>query len=1013
MTNWITDVDIILRIKAKSALIYGLAIAILSTIVTSSPEATFPINSQVPLVARVGESYNFTLSPTTFTSNERIIRYSLEENPTWLRIDPSSRTLSGVPREDDVGAFDFDILATDATGVSSMRARLIVASMPMQDFGSETKGQLERHGSLNGPNSILLGPSQRFELKFDQKTDQRANSRLSYYATMSDHSPLPPWIMFDNSTLRFHGVAPSLEAYPREYKLLFIASDVPGYAGATFGFSLVVSNHDFRFVPQRSTLTRIPGESFEFAGLRDAIFMDGKLAKISELKSVKASPPSNLYFESHNFVVKGVAASESQTFSIIAEDRYANTAECTLTINPEPKGPSGRETVSAFRGSAFEYKIPQALISQHQQIEVHFREAAPWLDFDKKTHIIKGYVPLDLESSFVMIAIETTSTDNKMNETRDLVLQIESKSSTTSFSPSQSSISLPSPPDARENTAAKIRGKEKRQSKKSALAIAVSISSVMLFIMLATLLIMLRKHCVRSKFRKNLERRNISLPISQPGTHQTDFDNSYNRNNEDSLEKANHLDLWHNVPPQLSPVIPRRSSKRRSWQKAIFGPNQEAEIINFDPEHDEGHERLPKRRSSMTPKGGQATDVVVRERCSSCNLNLAASYTPQPLIVYPGDRHPPIYGDSIRARHCHQCTKLREMELRQISSSSTLFRSLSVASFTPSVFPVPPLLTKAFYRRSTPNPLKQNSIRLVPKTPSVLTLADSRTISEKRQSYIRARVSGPSPFFSAGSYKKSTHSANGQNIIANPSNQPSSSDLQREYSCEGTLDSVLTKPPSLATAEREIEEFWINYSSANTDLLLNRLNRRGFIKDSLDKLEGSSQYTSTLETTSQTKVSSDISPAETQNDETAEYIRPISTKVVDRPHPLVGRRSNIQKRKSRVKSYLYLPTSKLRKRFSHSGPISSFLGEETYLDLDTKKGLGIVLDLNSYEGNEISTDDCNHTMRSRSLLSEISNNSPKPRLVSGKGKRPVSVQGIKHEDRWGSLNGMRGNEAFI
>lgn len=1011
MTYWTFDVDIGLRLSIKLVLNCGLIIAILSNTVLSSPDATFPFNSQVPLVARVGEWYNFTLSATTFSSNEWIIRYSLENNPSWLRIDPSSRTLSGMPSEDDVGPVDFDILATDMGGVSSMRARIVVASQPMQDIRSGIEGQLERHGSLNGPTSILISPLQPFELIFDPTTERGTKARLSYYATTSNRSPLPPWIIFDNSTLKFHGIAPSFGSYPREYKLLLIASDIPGFAGVTFDFSLVVSDHDFRFIPQRRNLMISSGESFEFAGLQDALYVDGEPAKIDELKSVKASLPSNLKFKARNLIIKGIASSKPQTFGITAEDQFGNTAECTIIISPESRGLPGREIATASRGSTFEYKIPETFISQHQQIQIDFGEAASWLNLDEDTQIIHGFVPLNLDSTLITITIEASFAGTKVIEAHELLLQIESKSSTMNSPPPQSTVSLPSPQGTKENKASKTNGKEKRQPKKSVIAIAVTVSIIIFILILITSVALFKKYRIKSKFKKNLIRRNISLPMSQPGALQNDSVNSYNCNYENSPENGNHINPWYGNPPQLSPIVPRRSSKRRSWLD-IIGTNEEAEIANFESNPAEASRKLFELGSLINKKTGQATDFEGRDSCSGCNLNIAASYTPQPLIVYPGDRRPPIYGDLAQAQHHSQCNRFRTNAQRQNSSNSLLSRSLSVASFTPSIFPAPPLLTKARYRRSTPIPIKQSSIRLVPKTPSILTLTGGRTISEKRQSYIRARASGPSPFFSAGSYKKSSRTANDQNGKVQPScNRLSSSILQQDDCYDGTSDSMTTKSPSLATAEREIEEFWINYSSANNtghQLPFSRPNRQGIIKDSLVKLEGSSQYTLTSETISQVDASSHSSPAKVHNDR-----RPISTKLVDRPHPLVGRRNNVQRRKSRMKSFLYLPSSKLPKRSSHSRLGSHCFGEETYHDLNTKKGLGIVLDLNPYEGSEFSTEDFNRTARSRSPLSEISNTSPKPRLVGGKGKRPVSVQGIKREDKWGSLNGLRGNEAFI
>ena len=1007
MTMSLVEPGVGLPLNFRLALLVGLLLATLPAYVKSKPEPTFPFNAQVPPVARIGEPYNFTLSEMTFSSDERVIRYTIARNPAWLRIDPISRRLSGIPRKDDVGSIDFSIVATDNTGVSAMQARLVVASKPLQGFGNEFEKQLEQQASLSGPRNIVLNPSQSFELTFNEQPAQGSGPLLSFYATMADHSPLPSWIIFNNSACTFYGNAPLLEKYPRKYELLLIKSDILGYARATFEFSLIISDHEFRFIPQQKSLTVTPGASFEYTGFQDSLLLDGSIARSSELESVTASPPPNIRFDANTFIIRGVASSEPQTFGVIARDIYGNTAEATIKIIPgSEKLPE--EAVTAVRGAFFEYNFPEGMFrSRQQDVEVQLGEASSWLKFDRDNTLINGHVPSSIRINNLVVAVKTISSEPKLSETFDLNIHIGVSGSTTSSLPSSSSASSSSPRNTKDNAVTDFKAKEKRHPSNSVIAIAVIVSFLALIIFVI-FLIMYKKYRRKSKFRKALHRRNISLPMSQSGERGNEFDNSYTRDLEDSPGNIRHYRRPPSNPPQLPPLVPRRSSKRRTWRESMTYQNQEAEMVV--PER--------KRTASCVEADGRRflTDLKISESCCTCNMNGATFSVPQPLIVYPGDRHPPIFGDAAQVRPCQHCNNTYGIERRRNSSSSLLTRSLSVVSFTPSAFPAPPLRNKTFIRRSTPIPSKQNSIRIVPKTPSVSTLTDRRTIHEKRQSYIRARVSGRSPFFSAASYKKSSRPAyNHSSKVQSSYDWSSPSPFQMRNTSVDKSCSAVTRSPSLATAEREIEEFLTNYPYEKKDTSISsisfkRVNCEGFIKNTLEKLEGSSQYTITSEVAAQANTSCGASLAERQSNDPVKPVRPISTKVVDRPHPLVGRRNNTLRRKTRLKTLLYPSTSNLRKQ-SRTG--SRYSREEAYFELGTKRGLGIVLDLNSSGRGEVSTNDCKNTTPSRSPLSVISNGSPKPRLVGGKGKRPVSVQGTKHEDEWGSLSGLRGNEAFI
>src|SRR5579862_1073208 len=93
------------NMAAMAALLY------LFTVVEAVPRATFPINAQVPPVARVSEPFSFSFSASTFSSDIPILNYTLSNAPAWLRLDGGNRVFSGTPRLDDVGPVTVQLTA--------------------------------------------------------------------------------------------------------------------------------------------------------------------------------------------------------------------------------------------------------------------------------------------------------------------------------------------------------------------------------------------------------------------------------------------------------------------------------------------------------------------------------------------------------------------------------------------------------------------------------------------------------------------------------------------------------------------------------------------------------------------------------------------------------------------------------------------------------------------------------------------------------------------------------------
>jgi hypothetical protein len=74
------------------------AVYLFAALAIAAPTITFPINSQVPPVARVSMPFMFTFSASTFSGSSSL-DYTLSSAPTWLSLDGSTRTLLGVAPE--------------------------------------------------------------------------------------------------------------------------------------------------------------------------------------------------------------------------------------------------------------------------------------------------------------------------------------------------------------------------------------------------------------------------------------------------------------------------------------------------------------------------------------------------------------------------------------------------------------------------------------------------------------------------------------------------------------------------------------------------------------------------------------------------------------------------------------------------------------------------------------------------------------------------------------------------
>lgn len=137
--------------------------------------------------------------------------------PAWLAFDPTTRTFSGTPTNDDVGVWMIRVVATDESGQSATQEFALevenvndapVAQQPLTD-----------HEVTSGGIFSYQVPAAAFD-------DVDADDVLTFEATLANGSPLPAWLSFDPASGLFFGTPGSGDIGTLQIRV--VATDLAG-----------------------------------------------------------------------------------------------------------------------------------------------------------------------------------------------------------------------------------------------------------------------------------------------------------------------------------------------------------------------------------------------------------------------------------------------------------------------------------------------------------------------------------------------------------------------------------------------------------------------------------------------------------------------------------------------------------------------------------------------------------------------------------------------------------------
>ncbi|KAJ3482978.1 hypothetical protein NLG97_g7422 [Lecanicillium saksenae] len=429
----------------------------LASLACAKPNLAFPLNAQLPLAARLDTFFTYSFSPHTFESSSNITYTFGENHPSWLSLESANRRLYGTPKESDVTDGEVvgqkvDIVATDDTGSTTMDSTLVISRKPAPAVQIPLEEQIKTFGNFSAPSSVLSYPATEFQYTFDPDTFGK-NSGLNYYAVSSNNSPLPAWVKFDAGSMTFSGKTPPFESLvqpPQTFGLSLVASDIIGFAATSLTFNIVVGSHKLTTENPIVTINATRGTGVDYGGLENAIDLDGKPVKSSDLDVTTEGMPQWLNYDKDTGKLSGTPrdGDHSRNFTITFSNKLSATLDVLVVVNVATGlFKSTFEDMEARPGGKFDVDLSEYFRDPDDiNLNVNVSPTEKWLKVDGFK--LSGNVPKDSKGKFD-VTIDAKSKSSSLSESEKLQVNFlapdgtPTSTSVTTSSPSSTSTEKP------------------------------------------------------------------------------------------------------------------------------------------------------------------------------------------------------------------------------------------------------------------------------------------------------------------------------------------------------------------------------------------------------------------------------------------------------------------------------------------------------------------------------------------------------------------------------------------
>lgn len=277
---------------------------------SSSISVSYPLEEQLPPVARINSFYTWTFAPNTFKSlSNTTLTYTSSSLPAWLNFDPSDRAFHGTPSASDEGSPAIEVTAHDPSSseTASSWFDLLVSSSsaPVVQHSLDEQFRLPNPSLssvfLIGENSALrsthpalrIPPAWSFSIGFQYDTF-KSDGDIYYSALQADGTPLPEWMFFSPKSITFNGFTPKGTNTTKPYTLSLAlhGSDQRGYSASSLLFDVVVAEHELSLATTSLPTINITAETPFSVSLTSpvdfyGVLLDGKQIQPAEITTLE------------------------------------------------------------------------------------------------------------------------------------------------------------------------------------------------------------------------------------------------------------------------------------------------------------------------------------------------------------------------------------------------------------------------------------------------------------------------------------------------------------------------------------------------------------------------------------------------------------------------------------------------------------------------------------------------------------------------------------------------------
>lgn len=442
-----------------------LALCLLSAATAALADVSifYPLDDQLPLIARVKQPYNWTVANNTFVSDRNnSLAYTTSELPTWLAFDARTRSFHGTPTADDEGSYTLRLTANDTTDTASSAFLLRVESTPAPTVKHSVLEQFTLSNPalasvylVSGTSSfrssapaLRIPPKWSFSIGFRYDTFATpSDENIHYAALQADGSPLPDWIEFNPRSITFNGVTPTKDAVqtPHSLALALHASTEEGYSESSAEFSIFVAEHEVSLATSSLPTINITADSPFSVSLTSpadysGVMLDGKPIQPSDITTVEVDTSFYgewLKYDTASRTLSGDPPSDFQNgkhdpvlpVTLVTNINQTLETNVSLAVVPSYFSSSDLQPVLVEAGNTLEFGLVQYFSNATGQDDVTLSAAfnpdnsTQFLSFDPSAATVKGTIPANF-ADYSHITITFTAYSHVTHSTSHASLPI-------------------------------------------------------------------------------------------------------------------------------------------------------------------------------------------------------------------------------------------------------------------------------------------------------------------------------------------------------------------------------------------------------------------------------------------------------------------------------------------------------------------------------------------------------------------------------------------------------------